>query len=1125
MGVNTGFIRKGEIHDRQVVLQEAPVARFTASDNTLGMYVVGSRLYDNGSVIAVSAEQNPQLVVGTTTKFGEVDIVTEGKVINITLENYNKLYNHQLIAGYKYFDPMDVYRIVSDVANAPQVTYVRDSANGTLTFTEAGKEPIVFPEMKYLLYNNVAGEDIAPIAEDMVKTVKYFNAPYLCVRYFNPRVKTGNSVQIPVCVDNYFADYMNGRTINDVWSQKVTGPYTLELIVGENGTPRYKTIYAGESMIETPVFVTTGETFVTLRCIDSDGVSSATHYLDILVEPLSKTSKVWEVSDGKNGDLERYHIYPDGALKQGHTALQTAWLNKMGLTQLFADAVSNGYTHVVLPEHTYQICDYKNQGTEENIELHNDEALYWYCELEEDVVNGEVVGNHIAVKDGVVQFFRRTEAQVMADHDELFRYHWYNDNQNYHNVIIPAITAEQAALVDYYKDLGFSQANAEYRAKQAAPIPEDKPFDFNSAKFGDHTNSIVYRNNRSGGYHFEHIQNLHPAVDHAFEYFNKSFHTLKMYSAFTNIYNNTTYGVLMDVNENTTSISNVTNASGVLLKAGKYYFVKQGAAIEGDSLMIPSGATNGLNGFTIDLNGSTIEVLNQYEYNTSHAIVMEHAFNTHIKNGKILCGLETCEFTRAISRIAYRNPYEHVIPLTFRGNRFCSMENVTIEGALGFTIGTDIDTNEHRNAIDRYHAFTPTNYTSSSANDGSGMYDHKRLLLVADGEGANAKAAGSVADAYSFDALNDAAYVADLETFVMSDTAKAYGTDPAEMGFINLAVDRLNEDKFVFVNFGANFFTMKGLRKEIFVFFYNDQDALVKVVKTRMSWMVRVPTGATKVRVMGYGHSIILAAGVTKDNSAFNYMGVSQCRSTTGMVYKDCKIEKVRSAIVGGCERQVLYENVWFKDVASADIINKNDLGSWDAITWCCIDIESGSPMAKYVTLNKCGATISDGYRSDASIILQGGENIQVTNCRFALADWGLWSGLIKGNTFFNIPYRYPVRCWDISKRDTFLFHRFVQYDENTIEPMQDTTGLFYENGEPKYCDSMLISVAKLYPEDEDAQTYPAIYHDERELVVPVRGMTINRMTDNQKTNELMRFRNSKIEVKSGSNYVDTYID
>lgn len=1074
---NTGLSRNGSIHERELALNGVKVAKFTANTNALGTYVVGNKLYDNGSVVAVSSQQNPSLHLGDSLKFGEVDMVTEGKVINILLDDYNTLYNHGLVTGHKYFDPWDVYRVFKTsqaLANATEVTYVRNHAQGKLTFTD-GNKTVEFPEYPYLLYNNVVGE-LSHNTEDAENTVTEINSPEVGVRYFNPRVNVGDTIKVPICVDNYEAEYIQGITVNGVWHQAVTGPYTIELTIGGDSDRMVKkTIYSGESIIETPAFTNAdvGETYITIRCIDSNGVGSAEHHLDVMVEDPNYQENLWTVSDN---DLQGFGIvtndstipsYPsdsDSAARTSYDAFMVqCYKNKKGLSELFSYAVEHGYNAVKLPTHRYCINAYKNKSDDPNtVTLNNDKPTYMICDIEATIVDGKVTDNVVTALSNTItkngQEVTITEDDIVTDYDQNYRYQWFNDN---YDDIRAAIVAENTAIYNAEIAKGKTDAAARSTANSSAPIPPERvgtgdQYSFVDGAGVDHSSEIIFFNNIDYSY----VNTIPSYIRHAIRYFNRSF---------------VTYSSKKSSGENiVVGSTGIKTRDGVLLNTGRYYMVTQGNATAGEPLVFPSG-------LTIYLNGSTLYTVNQYDFITANSICFSATTDTHIVgSGYIQCGLSTFDFARAVSRTARQDPMEHDTPIVLYGARFCSMENVTIDGAVGFTIESNLDLPEYYNGIK--NGFTPYGWTPG--NEGYGMYDNKRLSMVD----------GTIQSPYS-----------GLETFVLSDTSKKYNnegnTADNAIGYIRIPQQGENkyrsDAKYIYVGYGTNDVSTKGLRREIFVFFYDGSGNLLSTVKTRTSWMVRIPDDAVNVRVMGYGHS---GKGAVSDSANWRLMGVHQNRNASCMEYRNCTIQNVRSAIVGGCERQVLYDTILFKNVADRNAINPDKYGCWSWITNACVDVESGAPMGKYITFNNVVATLDDGADGTTKFIIQGSENMQMTGCNIHFRDWGLLSGLIRNNTFalnYNgIYYNYAM---EFIQRSTTMYHRPVQYDMNTIVPVGD------------YALPVYLQIRQFSQSEQ-------VYDDTRETKVPFRLCSFDKKCSvSEPVLSNMKFRN----CKNGNEYID----
>lgn len=973
---NIGVIRKGTINNRTLDFDNKPICRATANTNELGTYIVGNKLYDNGRLVAVSSQENPQLIITDIVKFGEVRLDTDGICINITLENYNKLYNREEVPGYKYFDPYDVYNIVTDV-NSPIITYTRDGDNLLFVDPHDNNTVIEWPNNKYVLYNNVVGEEEVYYEEDFKETVKQWNAPYLAPRYFNPRIYSGDTIKIPFSVDNYYAEYVQGRTINGVCKQKVTGPYTIELrIEDDDSTLVRKTVYAGESIIETPEFENVGESWFTIRCIDSNGVCSAVHYMEVWVQDPNYVENLWQVSDSYltskgivyDDDFDGVNDpeYPGEAigvpiedltpavkakLDAWNDFVVQAYKNKIALTELFEDALdpnkSGGiYNGIKLPTHRYNICDYtKISGTDAQPVLNNDTPKYYYCELEYVYEDNKVVGNKIK-EVAVVENGNTTNQSTLET---------YTENEIIEDVKSLFRTTNDATVVDYNK------------------LKTYRPWGY------------VYVNG------------------------------VKTFKALDTIASNTV---------------NIYNKDRALYKPGKYYFAIRSNAIYGDPLTCPSD-------FTLDLNNSLINVLKQYDFSPTtqepqnSSLELNGKDRVHIKNGRFKFGIVGYDWIRCCMRIAYTNPMEHVTPIILRGNHFCSFTDITFEGALGYGISGNVQARKTWILSAGNKSFTPWNYQSSTPDLGSGIYDNKRLTYTKDNN-VSLGDCGILTEGYN-----------GVETYVMGDTSITYGaaSTDEEIGYIpiNLTNDT-NDTKYIFVGYTGNGVSGKGKRHELFIFFYTDivennttRTELIKVVKTTGNWMVRVPEDATKLRIMGYGHS---GKGGVSDASNIKYLGVYPARSSYGTEYRRCVIKEARAAFVCGNERQVLYDDFTFIDVSSPEVYKPTGIGTWDAMTPHCIDLESGAPTGKYITFNNIKAIITEGRSGTRSICLQNGEFVQLTNSDMIYNDWGLKSGLISNNTFKNLSYDDKSRCVHIRPyyRSGVLFHKHINYIDNFIQ-------------------------------------------------------------------------------------------
>jgi len=106
----------------------------------------------------------------------------------------------------------------------------------------------------------------------------------------------------------------------------------------DNASEVRQTTHAGLFAIQTPAFTTQGQTWFSVECIDSDGVSSFTQYFDVLVRD-AVTPNYYPMA---NADLSAYNI------KINDDSVNAALNNKSALSNLFAAAKQNGYNGIVM---------------------------------------------------------------------------------------------------------------------------------------------------------------------------------------------------------------------------------------------------------------------------------------------------------------------------------------------------------------------------------------------------------------------------------------------------------------------------------------------------------------------------------------------------------------------------------------------------------------------------------------------------------------------------------------------------------------------------------------------------------------------------------------------------------
>lgn len=297
--------------------------------NSFGLYVDGKRISVDGTAIAQSSGKGSLTAEGDELHFGNVDMITDGECVNITIEDYNTLLQGGLVDGYKRYSPLTIYNIVADVASSPKVTY--SVADGVVEFSTG--ESATYG--KDALYNNFTDE-LQENTIDLAETLANTDCPFVNVRWFDPIVPVGGKIAL-----NYYVDSQSMPSLKD---GEIGTTFTV-IVKTAGGATAKKTTYAGEFSIETPVFGSAGETWFSVECINSNGTGSAVQYFDILVRD-AVTPNYYTMTEN---DLAEYGIVADD------DDIQTALANKAALTAFFAAVKQQGYNGVVMLKRTYWV--------------------------------------------------------------------------------------------------------------------------------------------------------------------------------------------------------------------------------------------------------------------------------------------------------------------------------------------------------------------------------------------------------------------------------------------------------------------------------------------------------------------------------------------------------------------------------------------------------------------------------------------------------------------------------------------------------------------------------------------------------------------------------------------------
>lgn len=357
--------------------------------NSYGLYINGQMLNVDGVDIAKSAKDAAMLPTDDGVMLNEVDLLTEGVCINITKANYNLLVGGYMVAGYKHYNPSDVYNIVADVSSAAKITY---SVVGNKLVFSGGIESLM---TKNVVYNSVGGM-LTENTVNLANTVSDTTPPLVSVKPFRAVVEPNSRLALEYYVDS------DNMPLNDGYGLGRTFTVIIETA---SGSVVKKTTYAGEFVIETPVFTTEGETWFSITVIDSNGVGSAVKYYDVFVKA-AVADNFYQMQDT---DLETYGIVVD------NDDVSIAEANKAALSTFFA-AVANGshdgtqYNGVIMINEVYWL-DYHGDDVEFpngfTVDLNGATIRATLCNdlnikelirlgnnIDTHIINGNLVGNY-----------------------------------------------------------------------------------------------------------------------------------------------------------------------------------------------------------------------------------------------------------------------------------------------------------------------------------------------------------------------------------------------------------------------------------------------------------------------------------------------------------------------------------------------------------------------------------------------------------------------------------------------------------------------------------------------------------------------------------------------------------
>lgn len=312
-------------------------AVFAGNVDSFGTRVDGDSLKVDGVDIATSSVDKPNLAEEDSLMFGDANL-GNGICINITAENYGRLRSGSSVAGYARYNKRSIYNIVSNVSTADTISFTEDG-EGNVEFDTG----VVAPRVEDMIYNNVAG--LQENTEDLTATMTSTACPFVKVKNIDAIVPVGTKLVLEYFVDN--------KTMDSINRGAIVSTFTVIVKPAWSNDPVTKTTYAGMFSLELPILDTEGETWLSIRCVDSNGVASVEQHIDLLARD-EVTPNYYQM---REEDLTTYGIVPD------EDDIQVAYNNKIALASMFA-AVKQDYNGIVMLKRTYWIDYHDVFGTQ-----------------------------------------------------------------------------------------------------------------------------------------------------------------------------------------------------------------------------------------------------------------------------------------------------------------------------------------------------------------------------------------------------------------------------------------------------------------------------------------------------------------------------------------------------------------------------------------------------------------------------------------------------------------------------------------------------------------------------------------------------------------------------------------
>lgn len=376
--------------------------------------------------------------------------------------------------------------------------------------------------------------------------------------------------------------------------------------------------------------------------------------------------------------------------------------------------------------------------------------------------------------------------------------------------------------------------------------------------------------------------------------------------------------------------------------------------------------------FTVDMNNATFKATQCTDINVANLVDLRDCFDTHVINGKLVGNYDGFDFATTQSTTGYNIPGEGLAVAEINGSKYSSFENMDMSYSVGYNLG---------------------------------VFGGKDAGYV------GSPGALKFSNAYYINGNNT------VNSDILSTTDLIDITGLLDRGEIQCSV---------YLNYGG----LKLNKAELFIHFYNSSSSYMTTVKTRQYQIVKIPAGATQVRVTGFTTS-------STDNS-----GLTICH--TGYS-KNCELINIKSHNTRTCAMHPgMYNHLLIKDCAFDRVADENEY----KVTKLALDFEDGYENGRNLFFIN-----NEVYEGTSALTIQRCFNANIIGCRnFGLDTRGHIKGAYIKNNFFNNGDIYTTNFDSQSHlkliNNTFLkYLNFLKWDDTGNYDSIGLTELDCKNG------------------------------------------------------------------------------